>query len=231
MIKIRPASDFDIFENWPSYWPDKEHFANQHKVRREQRDELYELLARRATEREMERFLGANPEVLALVTFMYSTGHHAAWIYPKAHIRAPGGVSSGLIPDYVLAGANSGGVSWFLLELKSPGHKAFTKKDANVYLSSEANRGICQLLNYIDVASRSQGHLRDEMKLAGFREPRGILLIGTEDETQDEDIRSFKAAWNRMHPTLEIRSYNSLLRVVDRKLQDFKQKWPDKLPS
>jgi len=169
----------------------------------------------------MERFLGANPEVLALVTFIYSTGHHAAWIYPKAFIRAPGGAPAGLIPDYVLAGANSDGVSWFLLELKSPGHRAFVKKGKHVCLAPEANRGICQLLNYIDVASRSQAHLRDEIELTGFREPRGVLLIGTEEETQDEDVRSFKAAWNRMHPKLEIRSYNSLLRVVEGKLRDF----------
>jgi hypothetical protein len=190
-------------------------------VRRDQRDRLHELLVRKASEREVERFLGANTEVLALVTFIYLTGHHAAWIYPKAHIRAPGGAPAGLIPDYVLAGANSYGVSWFLLELKSPGHRAFVKKGAHVYLSPDANKGVCQLLNYIDVASRSQMHLRDEMKLTGFREPRGILMIGTEDEMQDEDIRSFKAAWNRMHPALEIRSYNSLLRVVDGKLRDF----------
>lgn len=224
-FKFRPATEQDFFDNWPGDWPSKTHYANQHKVRLDQREEFQGLLAASAGERELERFLGRNPEVLALTTYMYMTGHHAAWIYPKAQIRAANDDIRGLIPDYILAGANSNGVSWFMLELKGADQKAFTKRGTRVYLSPVANQGICQLLNYIDVGSHSQAYLRDGMELTGFREPSGILMIGTEEESQDKHIRQFKAAWNRAHPRLQIRSYSALLRTVDGKLRDF-NRWP-----
>lgn len=192
---------------------------NQHKVRVEQGEGLAKLLSARASEREIETFLKRNPEILALIPFIYSTGHHAAWIYPKAYIRPPNDGISGLIPDYVLAGANSDGVRWFLLELKAPSERAFVRRGNRVFLSSTTNQGVCQLLGYMDAMTRSQAYLRDELKLAGFREPKGVLMIGTEEESRDDKVRDFKAAWNRAHPALEIRSYNALLRIVEAKLQ------------
>jgi hypothetical protein len=87
-FKIQNTKDWDIFENWPDWWPDKEHFASQHKVRLEQKTEFERLLVGGTSEREIEAFLAANAEVLALIPFIYSTGHHAAWIYPKADLNA-----------------------------------------------------------------------------------------------------------------------------------------------
>jgi len=220
-FKITSAKNWDIFKDWPNWWPDKEHYVNQHKVKLEQKSLLERLLANRANEREIEAFLKNNPEVLALIPFVYSTGHHAAWVYPKAYIRPANDGIRGLIPDYILAGANSDGVSWFVLELKSPNERAFTRSGSHICLSRMANQGICQLLGYIDVMARSQAYLRDELKLAGFREPKGVLMIGTEEESQDKKIREFKGAWNRAHPNLQIRSYSSLLRTVESKLRDF----------
>jgi Domain of unknown function (DUF4263) len=218
---FKTASKESFFENWPDDWPDKKYFADQHIVRREQRDELAALLHERASETKIEKFLKNNREVLALVAFIYSTGHHAAWIFPKALVRPAGGELQGQIPDYVLAGANSGGVSWFVLELKGAEHNAFSRKGSRVFLSREANQGVCQLLQYMDVTARTQAYLRDELKLKGFREPCGVLMIGTDGETEDSVVRDFKAAWNRWHPKLQIRSYGALLRIVDSKLRDF----------
>lgn len=112
-------------------------------------------------------------------------------------------------------------MDWFVLELKGADQRAFTRRGKQVLLSATANQGVCQLLTYIDAASKSQGYLRDELRLKGFREPRGVLLIGTEEETSDEACRAFKAAWNQVNPRLQIRSYSALLRVVDAKLRDF----------
>lgn len=218
-LVIKNAKDYNIFDHWPDHWPAKEHYASQHHVRPHQRAELARLLEAGVGEREVERFLAGNPEVLALMPFIYSTGHHAAWIYPKAQVRPANRGIPGLIPDYVLAGASSNGIEWFALELKGPNEKAFTKRKSRVYLSPVANQGICQLLSYMDVMARSQAYLRDELRLAGFREPRGVLMIGTEEESQDDAVREFKGAWNRAHPKLQIRSFNALLRIVDGKLQ------------
>ena len=223
MLKIRNIADLDVFESPPAHWPPKEHYANQHAVRRDQCEALRELLAMRASERAIEQFLADNREVLALVAFLYSTGHHAAWIYPKHQLRPPPGSPGGIIPDYVLAGANSDGVRWFILELKGANHSAFVLEGKRVSLSRYATKGVCQLLSYMDVATRSQGYLRDEIKLTGFREPRGILMIGTEEESSNENVREFKGAWNRMNPHLQIRSYSALLRMVEAKLRDFRR--------
>src|SRR3546814_17045339 len=89
-----------------------------------------------------------------------------------------------------------------------------------VSLSSEANHGLCQLINYIDRSARSQAYLRDDLKLAGFREPREVLMIGTEEESRDERVREFKGAWNRMNPRVQIRSYSALLRQLAAKVAD-----------
>jgi Domain of unknown function (DUF4263) len=154
---------------------------------------------------------------------MFSTGHHMSWIFPKEQIRPPSGSLGGLIPDYLLAGASSNGLEWFVLELKGADKRAFVKRGKRVLLSSDANAGICQLLNYIDRSAHDQAYLRDGLELAGFREPRGILLIGTEAESDDDQVRDFKGAWNRANPKLQIRSYDSLARDVERKLRDFKK--------
>jgi len=212
-----------LFENWPLDWPRKENHAIQHDVSVEQYEALSSLIKRAASETEIESFLRKNHEVLAMTIDMFSTGHHMSWIFPKEQIRPPSGPIGGLIPDYLLAGANSFGVEWFVLELKGADKPAFTKRGKRISLSRDANEGICQLLNYIDRSSRDQAYLRDGLELTGFREARGILLIGTERETGDAQVRDFKAAWNRINPKLQIRSYDALLRDVGRKLRDFKK--------
>lgn len=158
-----------------------------------------------------------------MAIWMFSTGHHMSWIFPKEQIRPSSDPVGGLIPDYLMAGANSNGVDWFVLELKGADKRAFNKAGKRVSLSGDANKGVCQLLNYIDLASRDQAYLRDGLALSGFREPRGILLIGTDDETEDLQVRNFKGAWNRINSRVQIRSYNSLLRDVQGKLKDFER--------
>ncbi len=205
-------------KEWPKDWPDKKHFVSQHEVTKEQYDEFEQLLNQRATEREIERFFKRHPEVLSFAAFLFGTGHHASFIFPKKQIRPSSDYPRGLIPDYVIAGASSSGMDWFILELKGANHNAFAKTGNHVHLSNQANHGICQLLRYIDVASRDQSYLRDPMGLTGFREPRGLLLIGTEKESETDEICEFKWAWNNYNPRLEIRSYHALLRTVARKL-------------
>ncbi|EOW9093200.1 TPA: Shedu anti-phage system protein SduA domain-containing protein, partial [Vibrio cholerae] len=219
MIKIRPASVESIFEDWPEHWPKKEHYVSQHDVTEEQYFEFESLVNGKVSETEVEKYFARNPEVLALTAFLFSTGHHATWIYPKLELRpSAGDAKGGMIPDYVISGANSDGLQWFILELKGPRQNAFVHKGKRVYLSADSNKGICQLISYIDIASKSQAYLRDELGLKGFREPRGIILIGTEEESEAEMVREFKAAWNRMHPNVQVISYSRLLRKLKQKV-------------
>ena len=210
-----------LFEHWPKDWPPRDNHVIQHDVTRKQFDEFSSLVANRVGEREIERFLTENREVLSMVIWMFSTGHHMSWLFPKAGIRTSSITVSGLIPDYIAAGANSDGLAWFVVELKGADKNAFKKSGKRVALTSEASNGVCQLLNYIDVVSRDQAYLRDGSGLVGLREPKGILLIGTEAESNDPDVRNFKRAWNQHCPQLQIRSYSALLRRLEEKLVDF----------
>lgn len=222
---IRSTKNYreELFRNWPSHWPGKENHVIQYDVTVKQYRDFARLLHKRAGERELERFLAEAKEVLSLTVGMFGTGHHMAWIFPKEQVRPSSGIEGGLIPDYLLAGANSFGVQWCVLELKGADKRAFSRRGSRIYLSTDANRGVCQLINYIDVCSRGQAHLRDELGFKGLREPRGILLLGTDDETKDKQIREFKRAWNDLNPRIQIRSFSSLLRTVEQKLRDFKK--------
>lgn len=213
-----------LLKNWPKGWPSKNHFVIQHNVTRKQYSEFISLIDSRVGERQLETFFDANPEVLSMAIWMFSTGHHMSWIFPKQSIRVSTSSVAGLIPDYLMAGANSDGLSWFVLELKGASENAFVKEGKKVRLSSVASKGISQLLNYIDVSARDQSHLRDGLGLSGFREPKGILLIGTDDESSDPDIMAFKSAWNRTCPSLQIKSFSSLARLLLSKVETHDKK-------
>jgi Domain of unknown function (DUF4263) len=203
------------FKHWPPDWPGPENHVIQEKITHEQYYAFAKLVNGEVSEREIERFLSDNREVLSMVAALFHTGHHMSWLYPKEQIRPPSGAIGGLIPDYLLAGASSNGVEWLVLELKGADARAFDKRRKRVRLSREANEGICQLLNYIDYATRNQAYMRDELKLTGFRDPRGVLLIGTEVESNDPQVQDFKRAWNQYNPTIKIQSYNRILRQME----------------
>lgn len=221
-MKFSSTAEWDTYlqDNWPPDWPDKTKRVVPHNVTLEQYQEFTALLDKRASEREIEDFLSRNREALAMVVWMFPTGHHMSWIFPKLPLRPAVGEVGGLIPDYLLAGASSMGVTYFALELKGADKEAFVKRGKRVYLSADANQGVCQLMNYIDHSDRDQGYLRDSLHLYQFREPTGILLIGTDQETEDPQVQEFKAAWNRMNPRVTIRSYSALQRTMLGKLRD-----------
>jgi hypothetical protein len=190
-----------IFENYPADWPAEEFYVNQGAVSKEQQDHLRDLIENGASETEVEAFFNEKQPALALVLTLFRTGHHACWIVPKKTIRAHlSDTPPGLIPDYLVAGANSDGVTWWVLEVKAPSARTFGGTDSAKSLSTEANRGILQVLEYIHVCSENQAYLRDQAGLKGLREPKGPLLIGTQDELNDARNRKLRAAWNRGKP-------------------------------
>jgi hypothetical protein len=219
----------NLYENWRDNWPRRENSDIWHDVTQEQCEVFEGLVKTKVGERTIEKYLGKNKEILALTVQMFPTGNHMSWIFPKQQIRpSSSDPTGGLIPDYLLAGANSGGVQWFMLDLKGADKRAFAKTGKRVWLSADANKGVCQLLNYIDWSSRDQAYLRDSLGLTGFREPKGVLLIGTDDETEDDtQVRDFKGVWNNINDRLQIRSYSALLREVKKKLRGVDtEPWP-----
>src|SRR5207249_2705801 len=105
----RPTS---IFNDYPKDWPHEEFYVNQGAVTPEQYQRLEALIESGASESEVEAFFNENRPALALIPTLFQTGHHASWIIPKQTIRARlRDESPGLIPDYLIAGANSDGVT------------------------------------------------------------------------------------------------------------------------
>ena len=212
-----------VLEDYPESWPPKEYFMHESKITKSQIDELKSLINDNAGERDVDSFITRNPVVLTIPLDFASTGHHGAWIIPKRSIRSKiSNDTPGLIPDFIVGGRNSGGFTWMIVELKGINTSLFTTSHNKVYFSSEANRGICQLLEYIDFCSKSQAHIRDILKLKDFREPNGFLIIGKEDEFRDSRKKELKAAWNRsIKNTIYIKSYDALLRSCTRIYDSF----------
>ncbi|HEV7473921.1 MAG TPA: Shedu anti-phage system protein SduA domain-containing protein [Pyrinomonadaceae bacterium] len=169
-----------------------------------------------ATETTIDGFLKEHPALLAGCMNFTMFGHHGSWVVPQQLIRPPSlDEIRGLKPDYLVGGKGSRGYSWFVVELKSPKDKLFTReKSGTISLSSVANRGICQLLRYIDYCSSAQSYLRDSLRLKEFREPKGFLIIGREAELSgDRDVQELSSAFNRMTVgSIEIRTFDALVR-------------------
>jgi len=206
--------------------PPEQFYMHESMVSREQIRGLQRLVEDAAGERDIDAFISANPQLLTLPLDFARTGHHGAWVVPKAAIRSgiPGTIQ-GLIPDFLVGGESSDGISWIVVELKGAAARLFSRSGETVRFSPDANRGICQTLEYIDYCGRAQAHLRDEMQLAGLREPTAYLILGREEELEVQRLRDLKAAWNRrMGGAIAIRSYDSLLRAATRLVESYHQK-------
>jgi hypothetical protein len=214
-----------LLENYPRDWPPKEYFVHESMVTKRQIKKLKELIENKSGETEIDDFIRRHPVVLTMLLDFLSTGHHGAWVIPKKIIRSKVSANMpGLIPDFIVGGRSSSGFAWVVFELKGIKDNLFTVKKNNLSFTSFANRGICQLLDYIDFCGKAQSYIRDILKLTDFREPKGFLIIGTEDELDNERKKDLKAAWNRNVSKLHIRSYSALLRSGERMYNSYHKK-------
>jgi len=199
---------------YPSDFPPEEfHIIPQ--ANKNSLEELRDLVEKASGEKAIDTFLKSNINVLAKCMNFTQYGHHGTWVIPQQEIR-PHLTSSqkGLKPDYLVGGKGSDGYRWFVVELKASNENIFVEKNGNVYFSSIVNKGICQLLSYIDYCSSAQAYMRDSLKLNGFREPEGFLVVGRESELENSSKKQdMKAAWNRITSNrIQIRTYDALLR-------------------
>lgn len=148
-----------------------------------------------------------------LYFLMNNTGHHGTWYTSKPQICPPliNG-RKGKIPDFLIAGANSDGIQWFVVELKSPKDKLFNEKGD--CFSSIANKGLNQLAGYLKFCTEHQNTLRDTYGIQDFTTPNGILVIGNEEETRLKEKQDLKAFWNNSLPKIKIISYSRILNLA-----------------
>lgn len=149
---------------------------------------------------------------------MPKVGHHAMWYCSKPQIRPPlTNGKTGKIPDFLLAGRGSGGMSWFIVELKPPNKQLFNKNYAS--FSTYTNYGLNQLAAYLHYANEKQGSIRDSLEIPDFRTPNGILIIGREEETLNDEVKmDTKAFWNDNLKNIEIISYDRIIKKAEFRL-------------
>lgn len=193
--------------------------------------ELERLINERAGETALHDFFASNREVFSYAIHGFQSGHHGTIVLSKQNIKPHVELTgeAGLIPDFIVGGNTSGGYEWWVVELKGADESLFsTDTGGHIYFSGVVNRAITQLLEYVDYCSEHQSHIREVLNLPDFREPNGLIIVGTEKETSlDERKKKLKGHWNRLvRRKLEIHSYNWILNMFkqdDRELK-FKQK-------
>lgn len=204
------------YSNMRIYPPD-EFKVDPFDISPEQVEEFLSLLTRNAGETEIDNFLQRNRSILAFTASFFFTGHHSSWILPQQAIRSQTSLKKkGLRPDYLFAGDNSDGITWFVLELKGANENIWHKdKNGDFRYSDAANRGLNQLTRYIDYCITNQQTIRDAYEISSFTDPKGILLIGREHEfMNDEEKRRLKARHNKLNPSIQIKTYDALIREI-----------------
>ena len=209
-------SDF-VEKPYPENWPPKEYYVPESALKAVDVEGLRVLVEQNAGEKKLDAYISEHPILLTALLDFDNTGHHAAWVVPKKAIRSK--ISSempGLIPDFLVGGKNSFSITWYVVELKGAEHSLFTKSGNGLCLSSVANRGLCQVLEYMHYCNTAQAKLRDELKLHGFSSPKAFVFIGRKTDTVTQRAVDLKTALNTMNNRLQIRSYDALLKCCER---------------
>lgn len=206
---------------YPSDWPDEEFHTRPNCASVEIMEQMICLINRNASETEIDQFLTRNKSLLAVFLSLFSTGHHHTWVIPKKIIKTKAYTSDkGLIPDFLVGGSDSDGKNWYAIELKSPNDKLFTTSSNKIYFSAQMNKGMNQLMDYIQILDRDQAHLRDAHKLIDLSNPKGVLVIGREEEMQENEVKQrLKKGWNNSNKRLEIRTFDSFKRVLEERIE------------
>lgn len=183
--------------------------------------ELRRLISDRKGETAAHKVLLKYPSLLPLL--MEKITRSGTWYVSKPQICPPliDG-KKGKIPDFLLAGEDSYGLHWYLIELKSPTDLLFSR--TGEAFSPAANKGLNQLARYQRYAEKHQGGLRDMLGIKDFVTPRGVLVIGNELETIDnKEKEQMKAFWNESIIDIDIMSYSRLLRSAEEVVREKKK--------
>ena len=205
-------------DDYPSDFPPQEFFLERSDITDAHIDTLRALVKNNSGEKQIDETLRENPELLIAALRIVHTGNHGCWVLSQQMIRPKLKENKpGLIPDFIVGGLSSDGFEWWVVELKGANANLFSRVNNKLQLSSTLNKGMCQLLTYIDYCDEAQSLIRDQLGLTDFRRPKGMIFIGRETELKDDpEKQMLKSAWNNINRTnLEIRTFDSLLRTSE----------------
>lgn len=223
-MKLSNLTETQTEKQYPENWPPQEYFIHESRLEAAVVKGFRALIENCEGERKIDSYLTKHPVLLTSILDLKNTGHHAAWVVPKKSIRPHVcNEMPGLIPDFLVGGKNSFGITWYVVELKGAKHKLFVESKGAIYLSSTANKGLCQVLEYMHFCNSAQAMLRNVLKLHGFVSAEGFLFIGRDAETEAGRKRDLKSAINNINSRLQIRSFDALLRCCDRILGSYQR--------
>jgi hypothetical protein len=199
-------------------YPPDQYKIDPHNFSKADLEKLISLIRKNSTETEIDIFLRNNLSLLSFSSSFFSTGHHGTWVIPQPIIKPSGFANgAGKIPDYLFAGDNSDGVTWWVIDLKSPQDNLYKEdKTGRIVETSKLTSSISQIRDYICYCTENQGFIRDVLGLKSFTSPYGIVIIGRESELK-KDVRkqSYKAQFNRDSQTIQIRTFDAFLRQIE----------------
>lgn len=199
-------------------YPPKEYKVDPYNFTEDDLEKLIFLICKNAGEAEIDSLLRYNLSLLSFTSGFFRTGHHETWIIKQPIIKPSGFVNgSGQVPDYLFAGDNSDGVTWWVVDLKSPRDSLYKKdKNGRVVETAQLASGISQIKEYINFCTKNQGYIRDVLGLTSFTSPYGVLIIGRESELkQDLRKQAYKAQFNHDTQNIQIRTFDSFLRKIE----------------
>jgi Domain of unknown function (DUF4263) len=199
-------------------YPPSQYEIDPHNFTDADLGKLISLIRKNSSETEIDIFLRNNLSLLSFSSSFFSTGHHGTWVIPQPIIKPSGFANgAGKIPDYLFAGDNSDGVTWWVIDLKSPQDNLYKEdKTGRIVETSKLTSSISQIRDYILYCTENQGFIRDTLGVKSFVSPYGIVIIGRESELK-KDIRkqSYKAQFNRDSQTIQIRTFDAFLRQIE----------------
>ncbi|WP_341525553.1 Shedu anti-phage system protein SduA domain-containing protein [Nostoc sp. UHCC 0302] len=199
-------------------YPPKKYRIDTHNFNGDDFGRLISLIRKDAGETEIDSFLRRRLSLLSFTSSFFRTGHHDTWIIPQPEIKPRGFANgAGKIPDYLFAGENSDGITWWVVDFKSPKHHLYKDdKNGRVVETAPLASGISQLRDYIRYCTEHQGFIRETLGLKSFTSPLGVIIIGRECELK-KDLRkqAYKAQFNKDTQTIQIRTFDAFLHQIE----------------
>lgn len=199
-------------------FPPEEYKIDPYDVTGSDIEKLIALIRKNASETEIDSFLKKRLPLLAFTSSFFSTGHHGSWVIPQANVKPPGFASgSGHRLDYLFAGDSSDGVTWWIVELKSPKDSLYKENsDGRIVETDKLRSAINQVDDYIGYCTEQQGFIREAFGLTSFTSPYGIIIMGREAELKkDSRKQARKSQFNRRIHTIQIRTFDAYIRAVE----------------
>lgn len=167
---------------------------------------LQDALDSAKDERPLQKVLEKHPEILAYLV----TGNKGVYVIPQPKLGKE------YVPDFLIAGETSAGLSWTLVELESPTAQ-LTIADGQP--AQQLRKAIQQITDWrewlavnLDYARRSIAE--NGLGLPGIRhDPPGLIIISRESYSSVPDIMRLREPGAR---NIEIRTYDWLLRSLGR---------------